>query len=129
MVVAIEMLCGGALLAGLGLLHGEAAALDLAAVSTRSWLSLAYLVVFGSLIGFSAYKYLLHATAPAVATTYAYVNPVVAVILGWAFAGESITPRTLAAMAVIVAAVVLITLPSVRGGTARAAEALDAEAA
>ena len=57
-----------------------------------SWLGWAYLVTFGSLLGFTAYIYLLGATTPAKAATYAYVNPVVAVILGWAVAGEPLTP-------------------------------------
>lgn len=129
MTVAIEMLCGGALLVGLGLLHGEAALLDVAAISTRSWLSLAYLAVFGSLVGFSAYHFLLQRTTPAVATTYAYVNPVVAMLLGWALAGETINTRTIVAMAVIVAAVVLITAPGGRREAPRAVATADAEAA
>jgi len=130
LTVGMEMLCGGALLMLLGCVHGEVGTLDLAAVSTRSWAALAYLGVMGSLVGFSAYIFLLRETTPAVATTYAYVNPVVAVLLGWAFAGESITGRTIAAMAVIVGAVVLITLPSgPRRGPQTEVEGLDAEAA
>src|SRR6185295_4343102 len=126
----MEMLCGGTLLVLLGCAHGELATLDLATVSTRSWLALGYLAIMGSLVGFSFYIFLLRETTPAVATTYAYVNPVVAVLLGWAFAGESITMRTIAAMAVIVGAVVLITLPSrPRRGPQTEVEGLDAEAA
>ena len=75
----------------------------------RSLLALAYLVVFGSLVGFTAYVFLLRHTRPALVATYAYVNPVVAVLLGWALAGEPLTARTLLAGAVIVGAVVLIT--------------------
>jgi drug/metabolite transporter (DMT)-like permease len=77
-----------------------------------SWVSLAalgYLIVFGSLIAFTAYGWLLRNVTPASATTYAYVNPVVAVILGWLIASEPITTRTLIAGAVIVSSVVLIT--------------------
>jgi drug/metabolite transporter (DMT)-like permease len=107
---AMEMLCGGALLLVAGLLTGEAARLDLAAVSPRSALALLYLTVFGSLVAFSAYVFLLRATTPARVSTYAFVNPVVAVLLGWAFAGEPVTGRTLIAAAVIVGGVVLITL-------------------
>ena len=81
-------------------------------------LSLGYLVVFGSLIGFSAYVYLLHATTPARVSTYAYVNPIVAVLLGWAFAGEAVTLRIALATVGIVAAVALI----IRYGGARVEE-------
>jgi drug/metabolite transporter (DMT)-like permease len=104
----MEMLAGGAWLLVFGLATGQAGKLTLAAVSTRSLLSLGYLIVFGSLIGFTAYIWLLKATTPARVSTYAYVNPVVAVLLGWAFAGEPITLRTLLAAAVIVGAVALI---------------------
>lgn len=128
--VGMEMLCGGAVLVLVGWLHGETAAFDLASVGLRSWLALAYLAVFGSLVGLSSYFFLLHRTTPAVATTYAYVNPVVAVLLGWALAGESITGRTVAAMAVIVAAVVLITTRGSGAKPSAAAEpALDPEVA
>ncbi len=105
----MEMLCGGAALVLAGLLRGELPALQPSAVSGPSLLGLLYLVAFGSLVGFTAYIWLLdHVSAPRVAT-YAYVNPVVAVVLGWLVLGEPLTPRMLAAAAVIVAAVVLIT--------------------
>jgi drug/metabolite transporter (DMT)-like permease len=77
-------------------------------MSLRSLLAVLYLIVFGSLVGFSAYLWLMKATAPSRAATYAYVNPVVAVFLGWALAGEPLTSRTLLAAAVIVGAVALI---------------------
>jgi drug/metabolite transporter (DMT)-like permease len=108
LATAMEMLAGGAWLLVFGLATGQAGKLTLAAVSARSLLSLGYLVVFGSLIGFTAYIWLLKATTPARVSTYAYVNPVVAVLLGWAFAGEPITLRTFLAAAVIVGAVALI---------------------
>ena len=76
----------------------------------RSLLGFAYLVTFGSLIGFTAYAYLLAHTTAAKAATYAYVNPVVAVLLGWAFANEPVTSRTLVAAAVILAGVAIITV-------------------
>jgi drug/metabolite transporter (DMT)-like permease len=113
---AMEMIGGGALLWIAGLLFGEGSRLDLAAVSARSLLSLGYLIVFGSLIGFSAYVWLLHATTPARVSTYAYVNPIVAVLLGWALAGEAVTLRVALATVGIVASVVLI----IRYGGARA---------
>lgn len=105
---AMQCLAGGALLILLGLLTGQGAALNLESVSLRSVLALGYLIVFGSLLGFSAYTWLLGVAAPARVGTYAYVNPVIAVILGWALASEKITLRTLAATAVIIAAVVLV---------------------
>jgi drug/metabolite transporter (DMT)-like permease len=108
LATAMEMLGGGALLACVGLLMGEWARLDPSAMSTRSLLSVGYLIVFGSLVGFTAYIWLLRKTTLARASTYAFVNPVVAVILGWAVAGEAFTLRTLLATAVIVPGVWLI---------------------
>jgi len=106
---AMQMLGGGACLTLLGALTGEWARLDVAHASPQSLLAVAYLVVFGSLVGFTAYIWLLRVSTPALVSTYAYVNPVVAVLLGWAFAGESITGRTLLAAVVILGAVMLIT--------------------
>jgi drug/metabolite transporter (DMT)-like permease len=108
-LTAMEMLSGGAFLLIAGLLTGEAGRVDLAAVSARSVLALLYLIVFGALVGFSAYIWLLRVTTPTRAATYAYVNPVVAVFLGWALAGEEITAETVVAAGIIIAAVVIIT--------------------
>jgi drug/metabolite transporter (DMT)-like permease len=105
---AAQMLTGGGLLLALGLAAGELPRLAAAEVSARSLLSVGYLVVFGSLIGFSAYVWLMRVSTPARVATYAYVNPVVAVALGAAFGGEPLTLRTLLASAVIVLAVVAI---------------------
>jgi drug/metabolite transporter (DMT)-like permease len=77
-------------------------------VSLRSALAMAYLIMFGSLLGFTAYNWLLTHSTPARVSTYAYVNPVVAVFLGWIIAGEPVTLRTVLATAVIVSAVALI---------------------
>jgi drug/metabolite transporter (DMT)-like permease len=107
---AVQMLAGGAALFVVGTAVGELGRLDLGAASTRSLLSLLYLIIAGSLIGFTAYTYLLQVSTPAKVSTYAYVNPVVAVLLGWAFAGEEITARTLFAAAVILAGVAIITV-------------------
>jgi drug/metabolite transporter (DMT)-like permease len=115
LATAMEMLCGGALLVLAGAATGELARLHPAAVSTRSLLALLYLVGFGSLIGFSAFKWLMSVAPPARVATYAYVNPVVALLLGWALADEPLTGRTLLAAAIILSAVVLI---SKRGGEA-----------
>lgn len=105
----MEMLAGGALLLLAGTVAGEWARLDLAAVTPRSWLALLYLIVFGSGVGFTAYIWLLRHVSIAKVATYAYVNPVVAVLLGWALAGEALSARTALAAAVIIAAVVFIT--------------------
>jgi drug/metabolite transporter (DMT)-like permease len=128
---AMQMITGGAALAVVGALAGEWQRVDLASVSAASALSLLYLMTFGSLIGFSAYVWLLQVTTPAKVSTYAYVNPVVAVFLGWAFAGEAVTAHTAAAAAIIVLAVVLITTerPGRRAGAPRAVpEAVSPEA-
>jgi drug/metabolite transporter (DMT)-like permease len=103
-----QMLTGGAALLLLGLATGEPARMDLAAASVRSWGALGYLIVFGSIIAFSAYGWLLKNVRPTMVATYAYVNPVVAVFLGWLLASEPVTPRTLFAAALILGAVVLV---------------------
>ena len=114
LATAMEMLAGGALLLLASGARGEWPLVDLDAVSLRSLLALGYLVVFGSLVAFSAYIWLLRQTTPARVSTYAYVNPVVAMVLGWALAGEPLSPRTLLAAGVIVAGVVLITTSRVK---------------
>lgn len=105
----MQMLTGGAALTVIGLGLGEASQVDLAAVSLKSFLSFAYLVVFGSIVGFSAYVWLLQKASPVLVSTYAYVNPVVAVALGAAVGGEALTGRTVAAALVIVVSVILLT--------------------
>ncbi|HXE58859.1 MAG TPA: EamA family transporter [Gemmatimonadales bacterium] len=109
LAAGMEMLAGGALLFLAGTVAGEWGRLDLGGISVRSAGALAYLVVFGSLVGFTSFIWLLGVTSPARVATYAYVNPVVAVLLGWALASEPLTPRTLIAAAIIVGAVALIT--------------------
>jgi drug/metabolite transporter (DMT)-like permease len=109
LATAMEMLAGGLLLLLAGLVTGQAADLDLDRVSLQSVLALCYLIIFGSLVAFTAYTWLLRVTSPARAATYAYVNPVVAVLLGWALGGEPLTVRTLLAAAIIIGAVVVIT--------------------
>ena len=108
MAAATEMLVGGAVLA---LASALAGARPQVWPTLEGWLALAYLVVFGSLVAFSAYLYLLKTVRPALATSYAYVNPVVAVGLGVAFAGGRSGAAEWLAMAVIVLAVVWISLP------------------
>jgi len=118
----IQMLSGGVLLAAAGLLTGEASSVVVSAISTESLLALAYLVVFGSIVGFSAFVWLLRVEPASRVATYAYVNPVVAVALGWLFAGERMTVPTMIAAAIIVGAVALIvTGPRASGRSATAA--------
>lgn len=106
--VSMQGLCGGILLWLEGTLGGEARGFHLAAISTRSWIALAYLFVFGSCLGFTAYMYVLKNSTATRAATYALVNPVVALFLGWLLAGEPISGRTLAAAAVILTAVIVV---------------------
>lgn len=104
----MELLAGSAGLYIFGLATGEAGRLDLAAVSTRSLLGLAYLIVIGSLIGFVAYTWLLRVAPTSTVATYAFVNPIVAVVLGSVLAHEVLTPRVLIAIPLILTAVALI---------------------
>lgn len=110
--VAMQMVAGGTALLFVAGISGEYREFHLAQVTLRSWLALGYLAVFGSALGFSAYIYILkHGTAAHVAT-YAFVNPVVALFLGWLLGGEALTLRTILASAVILTAVILvITMP------------------
>jgi len=101
---ALQMLTGGAILLAVALVHGERLPADAAA---SSWLALGYLIVFGSLIGFTAYAWLLRNARPVVATSYAYVNPVLAVLIGAALYGEPLGWTTAVANVLIVGAVML----------------------
>jgi drug/metabolite transporter (DMT)-like permease len=105
----MEMVAGGVLLLLASGVKGEWAQIDLATVSLRSWLALGYLTLMGSIVAFTAYTWLLRVSTPARVATYAYVNPVVAVVLGWAIGGEVLTGQMLLAAAIIVLAVVVIT--------------------
>ena len=117
MASSVEMLAGGAVLLLGSLLSGERMTTP---PTATGWFVLAYLIVFGSIVAFSAYVYLLKHVRPAAATSYAYVNPVVAVLLGVGFAGEQIGYEEMLAMAIIVSAVVLIGLPQRRAQKLRA---------
>lgn len=111
MAAALQMLSGGAAMLLLSPMVGELRGFQLQAVSARSLFALIYLLIFGSWVAFSAYVWLLEVTTPARVSTYAYVNPIIAVFLGWALLGERVTPRMLAAAAVIIVAVVILTWP------------------
>lgn len=108
LVVAMQSLAGGAALWIAAIFSGEVRALHFATISGRSWIALIYLIVFGSGIGFTAYLYILKNSTASRVATYAFVNPVVALFLGWMLAGETITARTAIAAAVILTAVVLV---------------------
>jgi drug/metabolite transporter (DMT)-like permease len=103
-----ELLCGGAALLALAAAGGEFGALHLAGVSWRSWLALGYLIVIGSIVAFSAYGIAVRALPTATVATYAYVNPVIAVLLGTLILGERLTPAMFGGGALIVGAVVLV---------------------
>jgi drug/metabolite transporter (DMT)-like permease len=111
MASACEMLVAGAMMLIGSYVSGERMTQS---PGMSGWLVMAYLVVFGSIVAFSSYMYLLKNVRPAAATSYAYVNPAVAVLLGMLFADEHIGPAEAAAMAVIISAVVLIGLPQWR---------------
>ncbi len=114
--VAMQMIAGGALLLGLAVVRGEAAQFSLREVtllSTGAWL---YLTAFGSLVGYTCYVWLLHASTPARVATYAYVNPFIAVLLGCTIGHETFSHELFVAGVLIIAAVVLI----VRGGVSKA---------
>ena len=106
MAAAGQMLCGGVIMLGMALITGERMALP----TPKGLAAFAYLVVAGSIVGFSAYIWLLHHVRPALASSYAYVNPAIAVVLGAWLAGERASPAELGAMGVILAGVVVITL-------------------
>jgi drug/metabolite transporter (DMT)-like permease len=108
MSTALQMLCGGALLLLFSGISGELALLDPGSFTPKSVASVVYLMVFGSLIAFSAYVWLLTVVPASRVATYAYVNPVIAVLLGWALAGEDLSARGLAGAAVIVLSVLLV---------------------
>ncbi|KUG08027.1 EamA family transporter [Solirubrum puertoriconensis] len=108
--VGMQMICGGFFLLIAGLLHGEAPRFHLSGITPKAWFAFAYLVTFGSWVAFSAYIWLLRVVEPALAGTYAFVNPVVAVLLGWAFAGEALNVQMTGGALLIVLAVMLVVL-------------------
>ena len=105
---ALSLLSGAVMLLTTGTLAGEARGFSFAQVTTRSWLAMAYLILFGSVIAFTAYNWLLEHYSPTLVATHTYVNPVVAVLLGWAYAGEALTLNVALAAAMVVGAVVLV---------------------
>ena len=104
-----QMLTGGILLAVAAAIFGEFRGFHVTAVSRNVWFALAYLIVAGSIIGFTAYVWLLHHESPTKVGTYAYVNPVVAVIIGYYLGGETVGPRTLFGTLLVLVSVIVIT--------------------
>ena len=123
---SMEMLWAGVLFGMLSLVTGELGRVHWQGISRTSWLALLYLIVFGSLIGFSAYVWLLRSAPLSLVSTYAYVNPVVAVVLGAIFIGEALTPRVVIAGSIILAAVALIVVARNRAAAATARTAAPA---
>jgi drug/metabolite transporter (DMT)-like permease len=105
---ALSLLAGSAQLLVVGTIAREYRGFSLASVSLRSWLALGYLIVFGSVVAFTAYNWLMEHYSPTLVATHTYINPIVAVLLGWFLAGEAVTLTVLLSAAMVVAAVVLV---------------------
>jgi drug/metabolite transporter (DMT)-like permease len=108
---AVPLVCGAIMLLASAGITGEFHGLHWSAISVKSIVGLAYLIVFGSIVAFTSYTWLLQRCAPALVATHTYANPVVAVLLGWLLAGEALTVRVVVASIAILGAIVLI-----RGG-------------
>ncbi|CAN5391166.1 drug/metabolite exporter YedA [soil metagenome] len=109
LAAGMQMLSGGLILTVVSAISGEWQKFDYRAVSSVSWIALAYLIFVGALVAYTAYSWLIQNATPSAVSTYAYVNPVVAVFLGWAIAGESLTGQMLVGASVIVVSVMLVT--------------------
>ena len=115
-----QMLMGGVLLTLTSWLLGESHGFRVQAVSLKAWIALAYLIVAGSIVAFTAYVWLIHHESPTKVGTYAYVNPVVAVLLGYFLGGEGLSLRTVVGtMLVLVSVVVITTTPKMQGSPRR----------
>jgi drug/metabolite transporter (DMT)-like permease len=108
MTTAIQMLLGSVMLTGVGTFMGEWSKFDPSRITSSAMIALLFLIVFGSIVAYSAYMWLLRNGSPTLVSTYTYVNPIVAIILGWALAGEPITPLLLIALVCILAAIYCI---------------------
>jgi drug/metabolite transporter (DMT)-like permease len=123
LATGMEMLLGGLMFMVVSSAAGEWSRFSLAAVSLKSALAVLYLITFGAVVAFTSYVYILKNASPARASTYAYVNPVIAVFLGWAVGGEALTSRAILAAVFIVAAVVAVTRHQTTGHAAERAVA------
>ncbi|HTZ06150.1 MAG TPA: EamA family transporter [Gaiellaceae bacterium] len=126
LAAAMQLLCASVMLAGLSAAKGDLSHVSLGAVSPASLAALVYLVVFGSIVAFTAYGWLLSNVGTQLLSTYAYVNPAVAVLLGWAFIGERIGGKEVAAGLVILASVAMLFLAREPHGAEPTAESLEA---
>jgi drug/metabolite transporter (DMT)-like permease len=113
----VQMLAGGVLLTLMATLLGEFRGFRMQAVSARAWLALAYLIVAGSIVAFTAYVWLIHHESPTKVGTYAYVNPVVAILVGYFFGGEAIGLRTIVGSVLVLLSVIGITTSPKEAGT------------
>src|SRR5208282_3553603 len=104
-----QMLAGGIMLAAVAALRGEGRGLHLSTISGSAWIALLYLVFAGSIAGFTAYVWLLHHESPTKVGTYAYVNPVIAVVLGYSLGGETLGLGTVLGTVFVLISVVIIT--------------------
>lgn len=105
---ALSLLAGSAQLLLVGTIAGEYRGFFLTSVSPRSWLSLGYLIAFGSVVAFTAYNWLMEHYSPTLVATHTFINPIVAVLLGWLLAGEAVTFNVLLSAAMVVSAVILV---------------------
>ena len=105
---ALSLLAGSVQLLLVGTAVGEYRGFSFASVSTRSWFALGYLIIFGSVVAFTAYNWLLEHYSPTLVATHTYVNPIVAVLLGWLFAGEAVTLNVLLSTGMVIGAVMLV---------------------
>src|SRR3984893_1652991 len=122
-----QMLAGGVFLALTAAALGEFRNFHPSAISRGAWLSLLYLIVAGSIIGFTAYVWLIHHESPTKVGTYAYVNPVVAVLVGYFLGGETLTTRTiLGSLCILVSVIVITTMPAKKPAAARLKSAVEA---
>ncbi|MGI8811354.1 MAG: EamA family transporter [Pyrinomonadaceae bacterium] len=110
LAAGMQMLSGGIILLLIGTISGEWSGFDLRTVSANSWCAFIYLITLGAFVAYTAYSWLLKNASPSSLSTYAYVNPAIAVVLGWAVAGETLTGRMLIGAAIIVGSVALISL-------------------
>ena len=111
---ALSLLAGSLQLLLAGTVAREYRGFSVASVSSRSWLALAYLIVFGSIVAFTAYNWLMEHYSPTFVATHTYINPVVAVLLGWLLAGEAVTLNVLVSAAMVIGAVMLVDRGTVR---------------
>src|SRR6266851_4968317 len=111
---ALSLLAGSLQLLLAGTVAREYRGFSIASVSSRSWLALAYLIVFGSIVAFTAYNWLMEHYSPTFVATHTYINPVVAVLLGWLLAGEAVTLNVLVSAAMVIGAVMLVDRGTVR---------------